>query len=158
MIKETIKESIADPSKLLAVSFVTDLWSDNVVQRSYLDVTFFWIEESGPDKREWALKHAMYACKFFPDTKTADHIQITLDRILTEAGLDAENVPCTTDKGPNMILATHSKCHINCACNHLSTSINIGWEICCEQSDDLQSLNENTDNLVKFVKKSGDIQ
>ena len=40
MIKETIKESIDDPSKLLAVSFVTDLWSDNVVQCSYLDVTF----------------------------------------------------------------------------------------------------------------------
>ena len=40
MIKETIKELIADPSKLLAVSIVTDLWSDNVVQRSYLDVTF----------------------------------------------------------------------------------------------------------------------
>ena len=40
MIKETIQELIADPSKLLAVSFVTDLWSDNVVQYSYLDVTF----------------------------------------------------------------------------------------------------------------------
>ena len=59
LIQETIKESIADPSKLGAVSCVTDLWSDNVVQRSYLDVTFFWIEESGPDNRKWALKHTM---------------------------------------------------------------------------------------------------
>lgn len=41
----------------------------------------------------------MYACKFFPDTKTADHIQISLNRILIEAGIDAEYVPCTTDKG-----------------------------------------------------------
>ena len=30
--------------------------------------------------------------------------------------------------------------------------------ICCEQSDDLQCLNESTDSLVKFVKKSGGIQ
>ena len=107
---------------------------------SYLDVTFFWIEESGPDKREWALKLTMHACNFFPDTKTADHLQITLERILTEAGLDAQNVPCTTDKDANMVAATHSKCHINCACHRLSTSINTGWEVSCEQSDDLQSL------------------
>ena len=158
LIQETIKESIAGPSKLGAVSCVTDLWSDNVVQRSYLNVTFFWVEESGPDNREWALKHAMYACKFFPDTKTADHIQITLDRILIEVGLDAENVPCTTDKGANMVAATHSKCHINCACHRLSTSINAGWEISCDQSVELNSLNECADNLVKFVKKSGGIQ
>ena len=128
------------------------------MQRSYLDVTFFWIEESGQDNREWVLKHAMYACKFFPDTKTADHIQITLDRILIEAGLDAENVPCTTDKGANMVAATHSKCHINCACHRLSTSINTGWEISCDQSVELNSLNECADSLVKFVKKSGGIQ
>ena len=93
----------------------------------------------------------MFPCKFFSDTKTADHIQITLERILTKAGLDAENVPCTTDKDANMVAATQSKCHINCACHRLSTSINTEWEISCEQSDDLQSLNENADNLVNFV-------
>ena len=41
LIQGTIKESIADPGAVLCV---TDLWSDNFVQRSYLDVTFFWIE------------------------------------------------------------------------------------------------------------------
>ena len=81
-VQEILRELIAAPSKLGAVSFVSDLWSDNVVQRSYLDVTFFWVQETGPDKRQWALKHGMYACKFFPDRKTADHIQINLDRIL----------------------------------------------------------------------------
>ena len=50
----------------------------------------------------------MHACKFLPDTKTADYIQITLERILTEAGLDAENVPCTTDKDANMAAARHT--------------------------------------------------
>jgi len=89
-VQEILRELIAAPSKLGAVLFVSDLWSDNVVQRSYLDVTFFWVQETGPDKRQWALKDGMYACKFFPDRKTADHIQITLDRIPSEAGLDAE--------------------------------------------------------------------
>ena len=129
LVQGTIKGSIADPSKLGAVLCVTDLWSDNVVQRSYLDVTFFWIEESGPDNREWGGHSNMpyvYACKFFPDTKTTDHIHITLDRILIEVGLDAENVQCTTDKGANIVAATHSKCHINCLCHRLSTSTNTG--------------------------------
>ena len=40
-IQGSIRELIAGPSKLGAVSFVSDLWSDSVVQRSYLDVTFF---------------------------------------------------------------------------------------------------------------------
>jgi len=72
-IQGSIRELIAGPSRLGAVSFVSDLWSDSVVQHSYLDVMFFWVEESGP---QWAIKHAMYACKFFFKTKTADHIQV----------------------------------------------------------------------------------
>ena len=62
-IQESIKNALIDPAKYSAVSFVTDLWTDNVVSWSYLDVTFFWVEESGIDKRIWSLRHAMYACK-----------------------------------------------------------------------------------------------
>jgi len=100
----------------------------------------------------------MYACRFFPETKTADHIQLALDRILIKAGLETENVPCTTDKGANMVAATNSKCHINCACHRLSTSINTGWERSRGESTELYSLNECADCLVKFVKKSDGIQ
>ena len=123
-IQATISSSLRESAEVGAVSVVTDLWSDNIVSRSYLDMTFFWVEESGPDKRQWSLKHAMYACKFFPENKTADHIEVALDQILDDAGLDAENIPCVTDKGSNMVAATKSKCHVNCACHRLSTSIN----------------------------------
>jgi len=57
-----------------------------------------------------------------------------------------------------MVAATNSKCHINCACHHLSTSINTGWERSYGESPELYSLNECADCLVKFVKKSGGIQ
>jgi len=59
-IQETIKSSLQKPAEQGAVSVVTDLWSDNIVSRSYLDVTLFWVEESGPDNRIWSLKCAMY--------------------------------------------------------------------------------------------------
>ena len=101
-IQESIKNALIDPAKYSAVSFVADLWTDNVVSRSYLDITFFWVEESGIDKRIWSLRHAMYACKYFSQSKTADHIQVAIDRILSVVDLDTSHTPCTTDKGSNM--------------------------------------------------------
>jgi len=157
-IQATIKSALQPSALQGAASVVTDLWSDNVVSRSYLDVTFFWVEESGPDKRIWSLKHAMYACKFFPENKTADHIQVALDQILDDAGLDTEHTPCTTDKGSNMVAATKSKCHVNCACHRLSTSINTAWEASCAEIEELKELDDCSNSLVKFVKKSGGIQ
>lgn len=128
------------------------------MSHSYLDVTFFWVEESGQDKRKWSLKHGMYACKFFTEAKTAEHIQITIDRILSDAGVDVEDCPCTTDKGANMVAAASTKCHVICACHHLSTSINTAWEKSIEECDDIACLDTSTNNLVKFAKKSGGIQ
>jgi len=100
----------------------------------------------------------MYACKFFPESKTADHIQVALDQILDDIGLDAENTPCTTDKESNIVAATKSKCHVNCAYHCLSTSINTAWDASCVQSEELRELDDCSNSLVKFVKKFGGIQ
>ena len=97
----------------------------------------------------------MYACKYFPESKTADHIQVAIDKILSEVDLDTAHTPCTTDKGSNMLAATRTKCHVNCACHRLSTSINTAWEAATEESDKLAVLDTNSNNLVK---KSGGIQ
>ena len=126
--------------------------------RSYLDVTLFWVEEFGLNKRKWSLKHSVYACKFFPDSKTADYIQVALDQILDDTGLDAENTPCTTNKGSNMVVATKCKCHANRVCHRLSTSINTTYDALCVQSEELRELDDCANSLVKFVKKSGGIQ
>ena len=57
-----------------------------------------------------------------------------------------------------MLTATRAKCHVNCACHRLSISINTAWEATTEESDELAVLDTNSNNLVKFVKKSGGIQ
>ena len=103
-IQDTIKSSLQRSTEQGAVAVVTDLWLDSVMSRSYLDVTFFWMEGSGPNSRIWSLKHAMYACKFFL-RKNAYHIQVALDQILDEADLDPENTQCTMNKGSNMVAA-----------------------------------------------------
>ena len=45
IIKQNISSRLQDPIQRDAVAFTTDLWTDNVVQRSYLDVSFFWISQ-----------------------------------------------------------------------------------------------------------------
>jgi len=77
---------------------------------------------------------------------------------MDDAGLDPDNTPYTTDKGSNMMAATKSKCHVNCACHRLSTSINTAWDASCAQNQELKELDDCTNSLVKFVKKSGGIQ
>ena len=94
----------------------------------------------------------------FPQSKTADHIQVAIDRILSEVDLDTTHTPCTTEKGSNTLAATSFKCHVTCACHRLSTSINTAWEAATEECDELAVLDTSSNNLVKFVKKSGGIQ
>ena len=43
-IQESIKDALIEPAKYGAVSFVADLWTDNVVSRSYLDVANFLLD------------------------------------------------------------------------------------------------------------------
>ena len=62
-------------------------------------------------------------------------------------------------KGSNMVAATKSKCHVNCACHLiLSTSINTAWDASCAESQELKELDDCANSLVKFVKISGGIQ
>ena len=117
----------------------------------YLDVIFIWVEESGPEKRKWSLKHAMYACKFFPENKTVDHIQVALNQILFNAGFDADNILCTTDKGSNIVAAIKSKCYVNCACHCLSTAIKTAWDVSCAQNKELKELDDCSNSLAKCV-------
>ena len=112
-IQKDICSRLQDPIQRDAVAFTTDLWTDNVMNRSYLDVSFFWIsqdtDESGTGKELWTLKRAMYACKVFPKLKNSETIESELDQILTEVYCDPANTPVTTDKGANMVAATAQK-------------------------------------------------
>ena len=54
------------------------------------------------------------------------------------------------------MLATTS--HVTCARYRLFTSVNTAWEAATKESDELSVLDTSSNNLVKFVKKSGSIQ
>lgn len=138
-----------------AISMVTDMWSDNVVQNSYLEVTFFWVSQDGD---VWSLKRGMYACKYFPDQKTAENIAKALDEVLTQAGLNPETVAVTTDKGSNVVAATANKIRIDCSCHRLHTGIELAWISSKTAFSSLEELDANLRKLVQYVKKTTGIQ
>lgn len=157
-VKQAIKTALSSPCIDEAVSFVTDLWTDNIVMRSYLDITFFWVDVRGDDSSQWTLKRGMFACKFFPAQKTAENIEAVLDEVLLEAGVDLHTTPVTTDKGSNIVAATQQHTRIDCACHRLSTAISKAWETTKTNCQDLSTLDENVNHLIRFVKKSSNIQ
>ena len=134
---------------------VTDMWSDNVVQNSYLELTLFWVSQ---DADEWSLKCGMFACKYFPDKKSADNIVKVLDDSLVSAGLKPDTVAVTTDKGANIVAATAQKIRVDCACHRLHTAIEIAWKTSKECSSSLTDLDEQCHKLVQYVKKTKSIQ
>ena len=101
-LRDQIKSNVQKAATEGSVSMVTDMWSDNVVQNSYMEVTFFWISDESDN---WKLKRGMFECKYFPDRKTADNIAKALDDCLISAGLQPESIPVTTDKGANVVAA-----------------------------------------------------
>ena len=123
--------------------------------RSFMDITFFWIEEN---QENWELKHGMFACKFFSDKKTAQNIESELENVLLEAGISLENTPVTTDKGRNIVAATQQHIRNDCSCHRLCTCINDAWKKTMEDMNELKELDDLVNNIVRFVKKSANIQ
>jgi hypothetical protein len=150
--QQSIKKQVSISSKYNAVSFCTDMTTDDINKNSYSDFTLFWVTE------DWTLKHAMYKCEFFPEKHTGQNIKKFIDDTLTELNLNLTDTPCTTDKGSNIICATASKTHIDCCCHRLNTAINQAWKKLLILSDDLQQLNTFCHELVKFVNQSSGIQ
>jgi hypothetical protein len=54
--QDEIKRQVATSSTYHAVSFSTDMTTDDVNKNSYSDFTVFWVNN-------WTLKHALYKCK-----------------------------------------------------------------------------------------------
>jgi len=114
--QDLIKENVQASCRQHAVSFCTAITTDDVNKNSYSDFTVFWV-------KNWRLQHAMYKCEFMPEQHTSGNMKKFIDRNLEELGLDLTNTPCTTDKGSNVVAATASMTHVDCACHRLNTTI-----------------------------------
>lgn len=95
---EKIKKIIAEPIRCGNVACTTDLWTDDVVKRTYLDLSLFWIDEA------WKFRHTMLQCKVFEERKTAANIEKEILRCFEQFGLVPGNTPITTDAGMYQVI------------------------------------------------------
>ncbi len=152
LCQANIKKQVALSSRYGAVSFCTDMTTDDINKNSYSDFTVFWVNS------DWQLKHAMYKCEYFAEKHTAQNIQKFIDDTLTELHLSLDDTPCTTDRGSNIVAATVEKAHVDCACHRLNTAIDTAWKMLMSINDELQQLNSFSHELVKYANQASGIQ
>jgi len=149
--KNEIKKQVAISAKHKAVSFCTDMTTDDVNKNPYSDFTVFWVND-------WKLQHAMYKCEFFPEKHTAINLQKFVDDTLSELGLSLIDTPCTTDKGANIVAATATKTHVDCSCHRLNTSVDTAWKKILTMDAELRQLDSFCHDLVRYVNQASGIQ
>jgi len=150
--QKEIKKQVAISSKNNAVSFCTDMTTDDINKNPYSDFTVFWVND------EWKLQHALYKCEFFPEKHTAQNIQKFVDDTLTELGLSTVDTPCTTDKGANVVAATATKTHVDCSCHRLNTSVDTAWKRIMSKDVEFHQLDSFCHDLVKYANQASGIQ
>ena len=57
----SIRSVLDEPVKRHCVAATCDLWSNDIVKRSYLDFTVFWSDYN------YQLHHCLLHCKYFPN-------------------------------------------------------------------------------------------
>jgi len=149
--QEEIKKAVAASSANRAVSFCTDMTTDDVNKNSYSDFTVFWVDN-------WLLHHSMYKCEYFPEKHTAQNIRNFIDSTLMELGLSLTDTPCTTDKGSNIVAATAAKTHVDCSCHRLNTAIDTGWKNVMSLDADVRQLDNFCHELVKYANQASGVQ
>jgi hypothetical protein len=91
---------LAEPLSADALTLTLDLWSDNYVHRSYLDIHAFWVDKT------FNLKNCILAVRHFgTERHTGGNISALVQAIMNEFGLDLTKVTTTTDKGSNVVSA-----------------------------------------------------
>jgi hypothetical protein len=76
-----IRSLLEEPIKQHCVAAIADLWTDDLMKRSYLDFTVFFID----DKHE--LKHSLLRCKHFDQEKSGINIWHEIEEIFRSFNL-----------------------------------------------------------------------
>ena len=113
-----VRALLDEPIKQHCVAATCDLWSDDLVKRSYLDFTVFWIDEKNQ------LQHCLLRCKHFEEeSKTAMNIWTEIREIFESFHLSFGDTPVVTDQGANMVAAfkVTAEARFSCMAHRCST-------------------------------------
>jgi len=95
----------------------------------------------------------MHKCESMMERHTEENIKKFINRNLEELELDVNDTPCTTDKGSNIVAATTSTTHVDCACHRLNTTIDTAWKTILSLNKEVADLDNFCHDIVSYVNK-----
>ena len=99
-IKESLRFVLTEPQEAEYLAVTLDLWTDDYIHMSFIDVHAFWIDQS------FEMENLLLAiCHFGTERHTAGNIAQTAHETLSEYEIDASNVTATIDHGANVVSA-----------------------------------------------------
>ena len=152
-MKAKLIEAVKEPVEDGTVSLTLDLYTDDFRKRSYLDVHAFWVA------RDFELQHAVLAVRHFGTAAhTAENISGAVSSILTEYGLPADDTPCTTDHGSNVVAALRNNIRLDCMCHRLHTVLETAWRQTKEENPEAKAYEDSVADLCRYAKQTTGLQ
>lgn len=151
----SIRSLLDEPVKRHCVAATCDLWSDDIVKRSYLDFTVFWTDDN------YQLHHCLLRCKHFSnETKTAINIWNEIEQIFQSFGLSFGDTPIVTDQGANIVAAFKitDEARFPCMAHRCNTTIETAWNRLDAKNTQFSTFNTAVKDIRKYVQQSGGIQ
>ena len=147
--KEIIKNFIINKN----ISLTTDMWSCKFTNVSYINIILLYIDDNNSQ-----IKKILLTCIDFTQKKSAENIFNKLLEVLKFYNINIYDTVLTTDCGANILKATNNLLRLVCFCHRLNTVVKTSLK-------SLKNINNNYNNLVinckillRFVKKTGNIQ
>ncbi|CAF3323163.1 unnamed protein product [Rotaria sp. Silwood2] len=109
LLEESIKQH--------CVTATTDLRTDDLMKRTYLDFTIFFVNDI------YELNHTLLRCKHFQEEKSGINIWYQIEEIFKSFNLSFGDTLVTTDQAPNMVkaLSLTDETSIKALCRSLAT-------------------------------------
>ncbi|CAF4200788.1 unnamed protein product [Rotaria sordida] len=151
---DQIRSLLEEPIKQHCIAATADLWTDDLMKRSYLDFTVFYVNNI------YELKHTLLRCKHFDEQKTGINIWHEIEQIFQSFNLSFGDTPITTDQGANMIkaLKVTDEARFPCLAHRTNTVLETAWENVKKINIEFKTFCTSVSDLRTYCQQSGGIQ
>lgn len=145
-----IKNALEYPLQHNYLSMTTDMWTDNVRKRAYMDVSAMYLASAEATE----LSRIGLACRVFPDVShNADNIKKELHAVLEKFGV-SHDAPITSDSASVVLRALEDNANFVCFCHRFHTCFSDAMEAVIAEDDDLRQLMEDMRTLQTYISHS----
>ncbi|CAF3171930.1 unnamed protein product, partial [Rotaria sp. Silwood2] len=149
-----IRSLLEEPMKQHRIAAAADLWTDDLMKRTYLDFTIFLVNDIDE------LKHTLLRCKHFDATKTGINIWHEIEQIFQSFNLSFADNIITIDQGSNTIkaLSLDDETRYPCLAHRTNTVLETTWENGKNMNVEFKNFCSSVSNLRTYCQQCGGIQ